>query len=65
MTVMTDEQQLQQKESDQLRQRRANFEELEWRTAKRVLEFYEARRTMLAQAPLPAAEEPEMQAAVG
>ena len=44
---------------------RANFEELEWRTAKRVLEFYEARRTMLAQAPLPAAEEPEMQAAAG
>jgi lysyl-tRNA synthetase class 2 len=29
MTVMTDEQQLQQKESDQLRQRRANFEELQ------------------------------------
>jgi hypothetical protein len=34
---------------------RANFEELEWRTAKRVLEFYEARRNMLAQAPLPVA----------
>jgi uncharacterized protein (DUF2336 family) len=32
---------------------RINFEELEWRTAKRVLEFYEARRNMLAQAPLP------------
>jgi len=34
---------------------RVNFEELEWRTAKRVLEFYEARRTMLAQAALPVA----------
>jgi len=32
---------------------RINFEELEWRTAKRVLEFYEARRNMLAQASLP------------
>ena len=32
---------------------RVNFEGLEWRTAKRVVEFYEARRTMLAQAPLP------------
>lgn len=34
---------------------RVNFEELEWRTAKRVLEFYEARRNMLAQAALPVA----------
>jgi hypothetical protein len=32
---------------------RANFDELEWRTAKRVLEFYEARRNVLAHAPLP------------
>jgi hypothetical protein len=32
---------------------RVNFEELEWRTAKRVLEFYEARRNMLAHSPLP------------
>jgi uncharacterized protein (DUF2336 family) len=45
---------------------RVNFEELEWRTAKRVLEFYEARRTMLAQSSLPAAAEPaEVQAAAG
>jgi hypothetical protein len=34
---------------------RVNFEELEWRTAKRVLEFHEARRNMLAQAALPVA----------
>lgn len=34
---------------------RVKFEELEWRTAKRVLEFYEARRHMLARAPLPIA----------
>jgi hypothetical protein len=45
---------------------RVNFEELEWRTAKRVLEFYEARRTMLAQSPLTAAAEPaQVQAAAG
>jgi len=45
---------------------RVNFEELEWRTAKRVLEFYEARRIMLAQAPLPVVAEPaEMQAVAG
>ncbi len=44
---------------------RLNFEELEWRTAKRVLEFYEARRNMLAQAPLPVAptDSAELQAA--
>jgi hypothetical protein len=45
---------------------RANFEALEWRTAKRVLEFYEARRTMLAQTPLPvAADEPAKLQAAG
>jgi uncharacterized protein (DUF2336 family) len=42
---------------------RVNFEELEWRTAKRVLEFYEARRNMLAQAPLPVA--PMLKVAAG
>jgi uncharacterized protein (DUF2336 family) len=47
-----------------LERARLNFEELEWRTAKRVLEFYEARRTMLAQAPLTvAADSAELQAA--
>jgi len=46
---------------------RVNFEELEWRTAKRVLEFYEARRNMLAQAPLPDTPSlsARLQAAVG
>jgi hypothetical protein len=39
----------------ELERARVNFEELEWRTAKRVLEFYEARRHVLAQAPTPAA----------
>jgi uncharacterized protein (DUF2336 family) len=34
-----------------LERARVNFEKLEWRTAKRVLEFYEARRHVLAQAP--------------
>jgi hypothetical protein len=44
---------------------RVNFEELQWRAAKRVLEFYEARRNMLAQAPLPVAssDDAELQAA--
>ena len=32
-----------------------NFEQLERRTAKRVIEFYEARRDMVAQATLPIA----------
>lgn len=33
-----------------LERARVNFEQLEWRTARRVLEFYEARRNMLAHA---------------
>ena len=45
---------------------RVKFEELEWRTAKRVLEFYEARRNMLAKAPLPLTpEEPAKLKAAG
>jgi uncharacterized protein (DUF2336 family) len=46
---------------------RVNFEGLEWRTAKRVLEFYEARRNMLAQAPLPVTpnQSARLQAAAG
>ena len=46
---------------------RVNFEELEWRTAKRVLEFHKARRNRLAQAPLPGApsQSVRLQAAAG
>ena len=46
---------------------RVNFEELEWRTAKRVLEFHEARRNMLTRAPLSVAtaDSAELQAVAG
>jgi hypothetical protein len=46
---------------------RVNFEEIEWRTAKRVLEFHKARRNRLAQAPLPGApsQSVRLQAAAG
>jgi Uncharacterised protein conserved in bacteria (DUF2336) len=46
---------------------RVKFGELEWRTAKRVLEFYEARRNMSAQAlsPIALGQSDEMQALAG
>jgi uncharacterized protein (DUF2336 family) len=41
---------------------RVNFDELEWKTAKRVLEFYAARRNMVAHAALPIERGEELEA---
>jgi hypothetical protein len=50
-----------------LERARANFEDLERRTAQRVLEFYEARRNMLAHAgaTITAKEAAKLEAMVG
>jgi uncharacterized protein (DUF2336 family) len=44
---------------------RVNFDALEWATAKRVLEFYEARRNAQASLPIAAGQSAEMQALAG
>ena len=44
---------------------RVNFDELEWKTAKRVLEFYEARRSAQVSPPIAPGQSAEIQALAG
>ena len=44
---------------------RVNFDELEWKTAKRVLEFYEARRSAQTSPPIAPGQSAEIQALAG
>jgi len=44
---------------------RVNFDALEWQTAKRVLEFYEARRNAQSSPPIAPGQSAELRAIAG